>query len=382
MDAESIDSFIDAVGDQYSDKQKRKIRADLKITKEVELKIEEKLELANILKKNPAHSLVFDALSQDGSFIDVFLSTKTLDFHEYMKGSLNNPKDIYKDLTELCSGNGKYVETLFDISYLEGMISRGKGEIALSLLCQNARLLPLIGSDGDIEILGEAIEVKHSGKPCSSHAGRLSNNSGSIGNNGLLKEVDVYLSDMEKYFDRDVNPELLDRDIEEIPETGITLSYGKSPNKRLDKWFMEFFDLNANRDWLRDTFIDFFVFTWQNFFIEEKPEIREIVEMFTDGRSFSDMIVDDMSVIPTSRGEEFGKYMLAVYLRNYLKRGSLITITKHKDCSKAIYMNNSLIDGKTVYEIYDTIKDTDLAFGWPSIRKSAGKCVFGGVFVN
>lgn len=382
MDVDGIDSFIKVFGHNYSDNQKRKIRADLKVTKEVELRIQEKLGFSGIFEKNPAHALVFNVLCEDESFIDEFLSGKRLNFHEYMKDSLHNPKDIYKDLTALYNGNDKFVETLFDASYLEGMITRGKGEIALSLLCQNARLLPLLGSDGDIEILGEAIEVKHSGKPCSSHAGRLSNNSGSIGNNGLLKEVDVYLSDMQKYFESEINHELLNFDIDDIPDRGITLSYGKSPNERLDKWFMGFFDVTQNQEHLRQTMVDFFVFTWQNFFIEEKQEIREIVEKFTEGRSFEDMLHDDMSVIPTSRGEEFGKYMLAVYLRNYLKRGSLVSITKHKNSSKAIYMNNSLIEGKSIYEIYDTIKDTRLAFGWPSIRKSAGKCVFGGVFVN
>ena len=373
---------IRAIGeDNITELQTRKIRAAIKMTNEVESKVIDMLRDAGIYDKNPAYGLVFDMLSDNDSYIRDFLELKKVDLMDYLKDSLQNPKDIYKDLSCAFNGNIDLTESLFGISYLEGMITRGKGEVALALLSQDAKMIPLIGSNGDIVVNNNVIEIKHSSSPQSSYGGRLHNDSGGTGNNGMLKKVDDVLVGLRNLIAS--LPQNIFKITPDLPDTGMKVCYTKGKSKRVDKWLMEHLKPEYANENTRDIFVDFFVSMWQNFFINEVPIVREIIEMLTYGISFQDMIDNDMSVIPTSRSEEFGKYMMAIYLTNYLKTGSLLSITKQNDgSSRSIYVDSSLIEGKSVYEVYNVLKDTKLTFAWPSIRKSAGKCVFGGVYVS
>lgn len=378
---ESLISALTEIGEDITPTQLRKIRAALKMTRETEDTITGMLNESGIGKKNPAYRLVFDLLSDDESFIDDFLNLSKLDFMEYMKDSLHNPKDIHKDLLQYLNGNKELVEALISSSYLEGMIVRGKGEIALSLLCKDAKMLPLLGSDGDIMIGDNTIEVKYSSSPNSSCAGRMSNESGGTGNNGLLKKTDSVLMDLRQLIAN--LPQEVFSSTPELPDTGMKVCYTRGPSKRVDKWIIEHLKPEYVNEGSREMIVEFFIAMWQNFFMTDMPIIREIIDRFIEKRSFQDMLNDNMSVIPTNRSEEFGKYLMAVYLTNYLKKGSLLSITKQNDdTSRAIYVDSSLIEGKSVYEVYEVLKDTKLTFAFPSIRKSAGKCGYGGVFVS
>ena len=379
---------LSEVKDDLGERQTKKVLASLKITPDIEEKIDAILFEHGIKKTNAAYEKIYNILHQDESFVNDFLGMTPLDLSNYINNdSLFHPKDIYQDLANrVLNGNVELCQKLFEATYLEGMITRGLGEIALALMCQDAKLLSL-GGEGDIEINSNHIEIKHCSNPQSSSAGRLSNDSGGTGNNGRLKNIENVLKDLREYLSH-APISIFRKDLPTLPDKGIKLEYTKGSSLRLDKWLMGYVRKNLSKAMreseVRKYIVDTFIFSWENFFIDGQPIIREIIEnIFVKDRKYDEMIEDNMSVIPTERSEEFGKYMLSVYLVNYLKSGSLLAITKKKnERSQCVYMDSSLIAGKSVYEVFESIKDSKLGFGWPSLRKSSGKCVRGGVFVR